>query len=371
MTRRFPTITTVAALVALALAAGPRAARLIDANLVVSLAGPPTAPIAGQTATYTATVLDDGPDQATSVSLTVTASGPQVAITGASASPPGSACQVKEGARSVRCVLGALAAGGSARVSVSLAAPSPGTITVTAKARAIQYDPVAADSVAQAKTHVAELVPPVPDPIFSAEFARPFSPHRSFSLRWRATDTGSGVASYDVRYRAASATSSFGPYRLWLSGTTDHGATFTGKDGSTYCFSYRATDFDGNRSAWTPPRCVAIQLPPIELRRSSGWTKASIDGSLRTRRAGASLRLAGVVAQRIVLSALAGPSGGRIEARWNGRLLRTVDLHAPHRTRTLLTLAAFPRVSRGTLALTVVSGGKTVTIGALGIAKPA
>jgi uncharacterized protein DUF11 len=357
-------------LAALACAAGPQAAPLTDANLSVSITSPPATPLVGQTVPYTATVLNNGPDRAVSVSITVTASGRQASITAASASVSDSSCAVDQGAKSARCSLGSLDPGSSAQMTFSVAAQVSGTVTVTAKSRSREYDPVAADSLAQERTHFAEREAPVTDPIFSAEFARGgFSPHHVFSLRWRATDTGSGVASYDVRYRAATVAGSLGPYKPWLIGTREHGAKFNGRPGSTYCFSYRATDADGNASAWTPERCVSVQLAPIALRRTAGWLRASIDGAVRTQSTGATLTLAAVTARRIVLTALVGPGYGRIEARWNGKPLRTVELRSAKRQKRDFTLGAFPALRRGTLALTVVSAHGAVTLSALGIAK--
>jgi hypothetical protein len=374
MTRHFPTKTTLGlaavALAALAFAAGPRAARLTDANLTVSLASPSPTPLVGQTVSYTATVLNNGPDPATSVSMSVTASGRQASIMSASGGGTGSSCTIAGGAKSARCLLGTLAPGSSTQVTFTIAAQAAGNVTVTAKSRAREYDPVAADSLAQERTHFAERVAPVTDPLFSTGFARGgFSPHPVFSLRWRATDTGSGVASYDVRYRAATIAGSLGPYKAWLTGTRDHGAKFNGRPGSTYCFSYRATDADGNASAWTADRCVSVQLAPIALRRTSGWVKASIDGAVRTQRAGAALTLASAAARRIVITAVAGPGYGRVEARWNGQLLRTLNLNAGKREKTAFTLGPFPALRRGTLTLTVVSSHGAVTISALGIGK--
>jgi uncharacterized repeat protein (TIGR01451 family) len=374
VTRRIPkkTIPGLAALAlaALAFAPGLQAARLTDANLSVSLTSSSATPVVGETVSYTATVLNNGPERATSASLTVTVSGRQASITAASGSIPQNSCTLAQGAKSARCLLGTLDPGSSTQMTFSVAARASGTVTVTAKSRSREYDPVAADSLAQERTHFAERVPPVTDPLFSTGFAAGgFSPHHVLSLRWRATDTGSGVATYDVRYRAATVAGDLGPYKTWLAGTREHGGKFNGRAGSTYCFSYRATDADGNASAWTADRCVSVQLAPIALRRTSGWIKASIDGALRTQRTGAALTLAPVAARRIVLSALVGPNFGRIEARWNGQLLRTIDLSAGKRQKVGFTLGAFPTLRRGTLALRVVSLHGAVTISALGIGK--
>jgi uncharacterized repeat protein (TIGR01451 family) len=372
--RRFRKMTRQAVLVGLALGAlvvapGPQAARLIDANLAVSMTGTPEVPVAGQPVSYTATVVNTGPDQATVVSLTVTISGSRGSITAASGSTTGSQCTIEQGSFSARCVLGTLAVGSSAQMTATVATAGAGNLTVTAKSRSRTYDSVSADSQAEVKTHVAERVAPVPDPIFSTEFARPFSPHRAISIRWRASDSGSGVATFDVRYRAAPVTGGFGPYQNWLTATRDRSGTFTGTYGATYCFSFRATDYDGNTSAWTDDRCASVQLPPIALRHTSGWIRSGLDGGLRTRKTGASLSLDGVFARRIVLSALTGPTYGQIKVSWNGRVLRTINLRASSRAKKLITLGDFGTLRRGRLVLTVVSTRKTVAISALGVAK--
>jgi hypothetical protein len=363
------TVAVALTLAALGLASGPQAARLIDANLAVSVTGPPEAPVSGQSVTYTVNVTNKAPDQATKVALSVSTSGGKASISSVSAAPTGSQCTVAQGSRSARCVVGTIEVGSSTQMTVTIATAGAGNITLTARSRALEYDPIAADSQAQVKIHVAEKAAPVPDAMFSSEFERAVSPHRSFSIRWRASDAGSGVASYDIRYRAAPVTGGFGPYRTWLTATRDHGATFTGKDGATYCFSFRATDYDGNTSAWTDERCASVQLPPIGLRRTPGWFRSDIDGGLRTQRTGASLTLDGVLARRIVLSALVGPDYGQINVLWNGRLLRTLNLRAPHHAKTLFTLGDFATLSRGRLVLTVVSTHKTVTVSALGVVK--
>jgi Domain of unknown function DUF11 len=372
--RRFKRVTRQAVLVGLALGAlvlapGPQAARLVDAHLAVSLSGPQDTPVVGQTVSYTATVVNKGPDQATQVSLTATASGTAASITEASSSV-GEQCTITKGSRSANCPLGTVGVGSSAQMTLSIAVTKGGTLNLSVRSHERQYNPVAADGLTQLKVHVAETVPPVLDTIFSTEFTRPISPHRSFSVRWRASDTGgSGVATYDVRYREAAATAPFGAYQDWLSATAQHGATFKGAYGTTYCFSFRATDYDGNTSDWSADRCASVQLPPTSFRRTPGWTQSSIDGGMRTQQAGASLSMAGIVARRLVLSALVGPHYGQLAVFWKGRLLRTINLQSSNRAKTMFTLGDFGKLSRGNLLLRVVSDRKTVALSALGVVK--
>lgn len=77
---------------------------------------------------------------------------------------------------------------------------------------------------------------------------------------WTATDDtngalpGSGVASYDVRYRDASSSDWAAPGDL--QGLTGTGASIPATDGRTTCWSVRARDADGNVGAWSDDRCV-------------------------------------------------------------------------------------------------------------------
>jgi uncharacterized repeat protein (TIGR01451 family) len=351
------------------LASTPRAAQLVDADLAVSLAAASDAVVIGQPVSYTATVTDNGPDQASGVSVSVILAGAKGSVSQASAAVPGSACTIAASRRSVRCTLGALPVDTSAQITVVVETSGAGTLEARARARARQYDPIAANSQPQVTTRVTETEAPMVNPISGSAFDRPISPRRSFSIRWSASDAGSGVAAYDVRYRAATATGGFGPYVAWLTGTNERTARFLGDYGVTYCFSMRATDLDGNASPWTGERCVTVTLPPVSLARSRGWTRSGTAGGMRSRTKGSRLTLAGVRARRIVLSALVGPGYGRIRATWNGRPLRTIALGSHGVARRSFTLAEFPSLTRGTLVLTVVSDHETVAVYGLGVAK--
>jgi uncharacterized repeat protein (TIGR01451 family) len=347
----------------------PRAAQLVDADLAVSLVGTADTVVVGQPVTYTATVVDNGPDQASGVSLSVILSGAKGSITATSSSTAGSVCTISSSRRSARCTLGVLAVRGSAQMTVTVASSGPGTLAASARARARQYDPIAANSLPQVQTRVTETDAPVTKTVYGSAFNNPVAPHRELSVRWSAFDTGSGVASFDVRYRAAPATGGFGPYVGWLTATAQRSATLVGKYGSTYCFSVRATDADGNTSSWTDERCTSVVLPTTAFGRSRGWSAVGA-GGMRSRTTGSRLTLDGVEARRLVLSALVGPDYGRIRATWNGHPLRTIALRSDSRARRSFTLAEFPSLTRGTLVVTVISDRKTVAVYGLGVAKP-
>ncbi len=63
----------------------------------------------------------------------------------------------------------------------------------------------------------------------------------AFSVSWSGSDTGSGIATYDVYVQTNA-----GPWALWLAGTTTTSATFYGQYGTTYGFYSIAHDGAGN-----------------------------------------------------------------------------------------------------------------------------
>jgi hypothetical protein len=65
------------------------------------------------------------------------------------------------------------------------------------------------------------------------------------TVSWAGTDTGSGIASYDVEVRDGSS----GSWTTWKSGTVETSAVYTGSAGHTYYFRVRARDVAGNLEA--------------------------------------------------------------------------------------------------------------------------
>ena len=66
-----------------------------------------------------------------------------------------------------------------------------------------------------------------------------------FTVRWRATDDWSGVASYDVQVSIDG-----GAWQPWRSATTATSDVWLGTDGTGYAFRVRARDGKGNLSPW-------------------------------------------------------------------------------------------------------------------------
>ena len=145
--------------------------------------------------------------------------------------------------------------------------------------------------------------------------------------------------------------------------------------GSTYCFSARARDGDGNLSGWSRWRCTALPLDDRALRRHGGWIRGQADGFyLGTRstafHTGALLVRKRLSARHLALVAVRCPRCGAVELRWNGRLLRRVDLSSDRRRAPrAVGLVSFGRARSGRLAVRVVSAGKRVVVDGLAVTR--
>jgi hypothetical protein len=109
----------------------------------------------------------------------------------------------------------------------------------------------------QASTTV-DAVPPV----VSMNALPPVTTSPSFTVRWGGTDSGSGIASYDVQWRIQ------GQNWQWLYENTTL-TSFTGQgaqDGVTYEFRARGTDKVGNHQAWSGAQAsTTIALKPYSF----------------------------------------------------------------------------------------------------------
>ncbi len=89
-----------------------------------------------------------------------------------------------------------------------------------------------------------DILPPT-SAAFTPEFAT-----APFEVRWGGTDTGSGIASYDIWVRDGLA----GTWTPWLAGTSAMSATYTDiTAGHAYYFRSQARDVAGNLEADLPP----------------------------------------------------------------------------------------------------------------------
>lgn len=197
-----------------------------------------------------------------------------------------------------------------------------------------------------------------------------FQRRASVPVRWSAAETGSGVESYDVRYREAAANVAFGPFVSWRNATATTTASLPANPGSTYCFSARARDRVGNVSAWSRGTCTAIPLDDATLAAKGRWKRVSHPSyflgtySVSAAR-GAALVARGIRAKRIAVVVTKCPACGTARILWNGRRLRDVPLKGSTRIE-VIEVASFAAVRTGTIAVRVVSPRKRVYVDAVG-----
>ena len=212
----------------------------------------------------------------------------------------------------------------------------------------------------------ADRTAPSP-PTFSAPPKR-FTLTKGFAVKWSASDAGTGVKNYDVRYRVAPRNGGFGSYKTLLAATTSTSTNFTGNPGSAYCFSARARDNAGNLSSYGPEKCTAIPVDDRTATAKGSWTRpASSSAFLNTlsvsSTSGSTLTLTGVQAQYLALLVQTCSTCGKVEVRWNGALKVTVNTSTTTtQNQKLFAVANLGSVQTGTLQIKVITAGKPVRI---------
>jgi uncharacterized repeat protein (TIGR01451 family) len=125
------------------------------ADLAVTKTDSPDPVVVGNNVTYTVTVANNGPSQATAVVLTDNLPGTATFV---SATPSQGTCQAPSGGV-LTCNLGSINAGSNATVTVVVTAPAtPGSITNNVSVTSGVADPVAGNNSASASTTVNPLV---------------------------------------------------------------------------------------------------------------------------------------------------------------------------------------------------------------------
>jgi hypothetical protein len=199
----------------------------------------------------------------------------------------------------------------------------------------------------------------------------------SVRLAWSGSDSGSGVASYDVKYRRAAWNST--GFGAWILPSTwqrigVRTRTLSLAPGFDYCVSVRARDAVGNTSDWSAPRCVARALDDRSLVAGRGWTRATASGYyLRTitstTRLGAVLVRTGARLDRVGIVATRCATCGIVGVYVGNRLMGKVNLAAPTLRRQQLLM--LPRFSyrAGTIVLRSLTTRKLVQIDGLVITR--
>jgi hypothetical protein len=198
----------------------------------------------------------------------------------------------------------------------------------------------------------------------------------SVPLRYTASDSGSGVASYDVRYTTSSATSGFTPWVLpasWQSTTSTQLASPYLAPGQALCFSVRARDVAGNTSAWTSGRCVSRAYDDRVLTPSAGWSRVwqqpLYGGSaLRTAGYGVTASTGTVSVRRIVVLAATCPTCGAVAVYSGGQLVGKLSLVSSTSVRRFLSLP-LTELRTGVVTVRSVTSGKPVLVDALVLSR--
>lgn len=247
------------------------------------------------------------------------------------------------------------------------------TLTANSHAGFFEVDATTPDPTFQMVTFLLTNVTDTTPPTVTLSKPAAVTLSRSIPVAWSATDpNGSGVASYDVRYRKAAWNGLFGAYATLRSSTTTRSLTFTGAYGYDYCFQVRARDVAGNLSGWTT-RCSAIPLDDRSLVASSRWrllTGSAYFHSTIAQSAtiGSTLTRTGVRKGRVALVATRAPGYGTVSVLYNGRLVKKVSLAWPTTQRKhVFTLPNFTATT-GKIVIKVITA-KRVQIDGLVAAR--
>lgn len=191
---------------------------------------------------------------------------------------------------------------------------------------------------------------------------------RTIPVKWIGADI-SGIDHFEVRRRTTVWNGSPGAWSSWKSSTTATNANDSGTYGRTYCYGVRAEDGVGNMSNWSQKRCTVVPLSSDQLGYTGSWKRVPNAGAFAgvsrvTKTKGAKMTRPGIVAKSLSLVTTRCPTCGRVEVRWNGKLLKQWNLAATRTTRKyVMTIANFPTPQKGTLTVTNVSpSGKQVNI---------
>lgn len=268
----------------------------------------------------------------------------------------------------LRCSLdGAAASTCTSPVSVSGLADGVHSFTVTATNANGTSAPATASWRVDTKAPSVALTAP------TAAFTLASSLH----VTWKGSDTGSGVAKYQLRYERAPYNGGFAAWvypSSWQSLTGSYVTAAGLAAGYDYCYSVRAVDKAGNASAWTASRCTAIPLDDRALATSTGWSRQT--GSayyLGTATASSSLNAkltrTSVALKRIAVLATTCSTCGKVAVYVGSVLVGTVNLASS--TTHNKVLFSFPVFSLRTVTVTlkVVTSGRLVRVDGLGVSR--
>jgi Fibronectin type III domain len=196
----------------------------------------------------------------------------------------------------------------------------------------------------------------------------------TITARWSGSDTGSGVASFDVQLRSARWNGAFGPWAPFATGTTATSAALSGTRGTEYCFRVRATDVLGNASAWSTPRCTSVPLDDRSLAASAGWSRLSntsaYGGTIsRTTTGGATLSITGVRGDRLAVVVTTCPTCGKLGVLLGGTLWKSISLVSATTHTKVIRLPGTFSLRTTSVGLKNLTAGKPVYVDGLGVSR--
>ena len=218
--------------------------------------------------------------------------------------------------------------------------------------------------------------PTAPTAAMSAPTA-PFTLTAPVTVGWSGSDgTGSGVSSYNVRYRQGDFTGALGTWQYPASwqhtAATSDPANISA--GVTQCYSAQAIDRANNTSTYSISKCTAMPVDDAALSASTGWTRVN-DGEYwngtytSTTTQNATLTLAGVNLDRVGIVADTCPTCGRVALLVGSTQIAIINLHST--TTQHQVVHALPKFSAtaGDVTIKVLSSGKTVTIDGIAVSQ--
>ena len=233
--------------------------------------------------------------------------------------------------------------------------------------------------VAGVAEHITGSVDTTPPTIKMTHTTARFTLGSATAVSWSASDSGSGLARIQVRWKSANWNSGFGawtypgPWQSLSPSTTSVTATGLAQ-GRDYCYSARAKDHAGNWSAWTGPLCVARPLDDRAVSADAHWTRISnkvywnSTATVTTAHL-ARMRRTGAAVDRIAVIATTCSTCGTVGVYIGTTLVGKINLRTPAtHHRSILTLPVFS-YRTGTITLKVLTSGKSVQIDGLGIAR--
>ncbi|MGE5226576.1 MAG: hypothetical protein ACM3OO_06850 [Planctomycetaceae bacterium] len=208
----------------------------------------------------------------------------------------------------------------------------------------------------------------VPTPSLTAP-SEVFQTDPTITVAWGGVDA---AASYNVRYRSAGITGSFGKWTMLKTGITGTSMDATGELGATYCFRVQAVDDQANVSPWSKKGCTAIPLDDRALTRKGVWTAGTGDAYyagtfLRTSNEGASLVLPKAKVSQLAILIDRASKGGAVQVWLDGTKLARISTKGSG--KQVLVDVPLPSAMAGQLVITVSSAGKPVSIDGVAISR--